>query len=46
MPRIRAAAGDEPGDHALGRSRGRLSTKIHAAVDGQGRPLAILLTPG
>jgi transposase len=23
-----------------------LSTKIHAAVDGRGRPLAILLTPG
>jgi hypothetical protein len=27
---------DEPGDHALGRSRGGLSTKIHAAVDGRG----------
>jgi transposase len=37
---------DEPGDHAVGRSRGGLSTKIHAAVDGRGRPLAILLTPG
>lgn len=37
---------DEPGHHALGRSRGGLSTKIHAAVDGKGRPLAILLTPG
>jgi transposase len=37
---------DEPGDHALGRSRGGLSTKIHAAVDGRGRPLVILLTPG
>jgi len=37
---------DEPGDHALGRSRGGLSTMIHAAVDGRGRPLAILLTPG
>jgi hypothetical protein len=37
---------DEPGDHGLGRSRGGLSTKIHAAVDGRGRPLAILLTPG
>jgi hypothetical protein len=36
---------DEPGDHALGRSRGGLSTKIHAAVDGRGRPLAILLNP-
>jgi putative transposase len=37
---------DEPGDHALGRSRGGLSTKIHAAVDGHGRPLVILLTAG
>ncbi|MGH3117752.1 MAG: IS5 family transposase [Gaiellales bacterium] len=37
---------DERGDHALGRSRGGLSTKIHAAVDGRGCPLAILLTPG
>jgi transposase len=25
---------DEPGDHALGRSRGGLRTKIHAAVEG------------
>src|SRR6202165_558307 len=37
---------DEPGDHALGRSRGGLSTKVHAAVDGRGRPLVILLSPG
>lgn len=37
---------DEPGDQALGRSRGGLSTKIHAAVDGRGCPLAILLAPG
>jgi putative transposase len=37
---------DGPGDHSLGRSRGGLSTKIHAAVDGRGRPLVILLTPG
>ena len=31
---------------ALGRSRGGLSTKIHLAVDGRGRPLSVLLTPG
>ncbi|WP_420708712.1 IS5 family transposase [Streptomyces sp. NRRL S-1813] len=37
---------DETGDHALGRSRGGLTTKIHLACDGRGRPLAILLTPG
>jgi hypothetical protein len=46
MTRTRAAAKDEPGDHALGRSRGGLSTKIHAAVDGRCRLLVILLTPG
>ena len=33
-------------NHALGRSRGGLGRKIHAAVDGRGRPLVILLTPG
>ncbi|MGC9502069.1 IS5 family transposase, partial [Streptomyces sp. WG7] len=37
---------DEPYDHALGRSRGGLTTKIHLACDGKGRPLAVLLTPG
>ena len=31
---------------ALGRSRGGLSTKIHLAVDGRGRPLSVLLTAG
>lgn len=30
----------------LGRSRGGLSSKIHAAVDAGGRPLAFVLTPG
>ena len=38
--------GAEPPDHALGRSRGGLSTKIHQLVDGQGRPLVIALTAG
>ncbi|MHC3454891.1 IS5 family transposase [Streptomyces prasinus] len=38
--------GDEPDDHALGRSRGGLTTKVHLACDGQGRPLALLITPG
>src|SRR5436309_8598379 len=36
----------EPLDHAVGRSRGGLSTKIHQLVDGRGRPLVIALTPG
>ena len=30
----------------MGRSRGGLTTKIHARVDGQGRPIQILITPG
>ena len=30
----------------MGRSRGGLSTKIHARVDRQGRPIQILITPG
>jgi transposase len=30
----------------LGRSRGGWTTKVHAACDGQGRPLALLLTGG
>jgi transposase len=38
---VAATAGE-----AVGRSRGGLSTKIHLAVDGRGRPLSLLLTPG
>jgi transposase len=37
---------EEPADHAIGRSRGGLSTKIHQLVDGRGRPLVIAVTPG
>ena len=33
-------------NQAIGRSRGGLSTKIHALVDALGKPLAFLLTPG
>ena len=36
----------EPPGHGIGRSRGGLSTKIHHAVDGRGRPLAIVVTGG
>lgn len=32
--------------HALGRSRGGYSTKIHVATDAQGVPLAVTATPG
>jgi transposase len=38
--------GGPPAAQALGRSRGGLSTKIHLAVEGRGRPLALLLTGG
>ncbi|MFC6503016.1 IS5 family transposase [Streptomyces rochei] len=39
-------ADGEPADHALGRSRGGLSTKIHLAADGRARPLALAVTAG
>lgn len=37
---------DEPPDHAVGRSCGGLSIKIHELVDGQGLPLVVLLAVG
>lgn len=37
---------DEPADHAIGHSRGGLTTKAHLVVDGNGRGLSLLLTPG
>ena len=37
---------DEPDDHGIGRSRGGLSTKSHALVDGQGRLLTLIVGPG
>lgn len=37
---------DEPEDHALGRSRGGFSTKIHVLCDGNGHPLHFHLTAG
>ena len=36
----------EPDDHALGRSRGGLTTKIHALTDTDTCPAALSLTPG
>lgn len=36
----------EPAGHGIGRSRGGLTTKIHAAVDGRERPLAVVITGG
>lgn len=36
----------EPEDHALGRSRGGYSTKLHLLCDDEGHPLSYHLTPG
>jgi len=36
----------EPPDHALGRSRGGFSTKLHLVTDGGGLPLAVEVTAG
>jgi len=40
------AAKKEQAEQAQGRSRGGLSTKIHAAVDALGNPIRLLLTEG
>ncbi|MGW2100389.1 IS5 family transposase [Streptomyces olivaceoviridis] len=40
------ARSGEPADHALGRSRGGPSTKVHLAADGGARPLAFTITAG
>lgn len=37
---------DEPGNHALGRSKGGFGTKLHLLCDAQGLPLSALLLPG
>jgi len=37
---------EEPADHALGRSRGGFTTKIHILCDGRGHPLHFHLTAG
>lgn len=39
-------SGDEPDDHALGRSRGGWTTKLHLACDNDCRVMALLLTAG
>lgn len=36
---------DHP-DRCLGKSRGGLTTKIHALTDGKGLPIKIAITPG
>lgn len=37
---------EEPEDHGLGRSRGGWGSKIHLVTDGNGLPLAAVVTPG
>jgi transposase len=39
-------ADEEPADHALGRSRGGLTTKLHLGCEQGQKPLAMLLTAG
>jgi len=34
------------GPQAIGRSRGGLTTKVHALVDALGNPVELMLTPG
>ena len=36
----------EPVDHAIGRSRGGLTTKLHTLVDGHGLPMVLEAGPG
>lgn len=38
--------GDEPRDHALGRSRGGFSTKLHLAGEQHRKPLSVVTTAG
>jgi hypothetical protein len=37
---------EKTGEQAIGRSRGGLTTKIHALVDALGNPVELMLTPG
>lgn len=43
---VKRGPGDKPDHHALGRSRGGLTTKTHLAADSRCRPLAFVPTPG
>ena len=40
------SAGAKNGGQAIGRSRGGLTTKVHALVDALGNPCNLMLTPG
>src|SRR3984893_12563443 len=41
-----APAREKKGPQAIGRSRGGLTTKIHALVDALGNPVELMLSPG
>ncbi|MFC4857380.1 IS5 family transposase [Actinophytocola glycyrrhizae] len=41
-----STGGIEPGDHALGRSRGGLTTKLHLGCEQGQKPLSVVLTAG
>jgi transposase len=43
---VGSAASVNPAGHGIGKSRGGLTSKIHHAVDGHGRPLAAVVTGG
>ncbi len=44
--RRKGASAGEPDGHAIGRSQGGLTTKIHLAADARCRPVAFVLTAG
>ena len=46
MPISTAPGREKNGEQAIGRSRGGLTTKIHALVDALGNPVHLMLTPG
>ena len=41
-----SARSKKDGAQAIGRSRGGLTTKIHALVDALGNPVEVMLSPG
>ncbi|WP_441297627.1 IS5 family transposase [Actinosynnema sp. ALI-1.44] len=45
-PSRRGGSSPEPDDHALGRSRGGLTTKLHLSCEQGQKPLSIVLTAG
>lgn len=46
MTRNPVVGRDEADDHGINRSRGGLTTKAHALVDGHGRLLCLIVGPG